>query len=202
MDNQPPMIPEDMQDKMFEGPVPGQSLTNDPNTRYKWEQPPEFTSLKDARETLFFSLTEPKRLESLQTLMINKVSINTIAETLLVEGFRAGKFNPDMVINLMEPTMVMLLAIAEKSGINPVVESEDDGNEFMESEEMEANEMPIAEESLEGRQFLQNKRKKLLMPKRPLNSMAMGKDIKEQMDNLNVKKVQESLLQRKNPLGE
>ena len=195
-------IPSNMEDKMFEGPIPGQSLTNSVDNRYKWERPPEMTSLKEAREQMFFALTEPKRLESLQTLMANGISINTIAETLLVQGFRDGKFNPDMVVNLMEPTMIILLSIAEKSGINPVVESDEDDDMFMESEDMFPDDTPLSESNLEGQRYMNNRRKKLLMPKKPLNPMSVGKDIKNQLDNLNVEKLQQSLLQRDKPIGE
>ena len=204
-------IPEQMKEVMFEGPVPGQSLTNDPDTRYKWEQPPQFTSLKEAREQVFFSLTDPSKLGSVQTLMSNGVSINTIAETVLVQSFREGKINPDMLLNLMEPTMVILLAIAEKSGIRPIVESDDEGIDFQDTEEGE-EEMtprePLIKDSFETRKLLNNQRRKILTPK-TMNTTSLGNDIKKQLDTLNVEKVKQSLLQkdksketRKSLLGE
>ena len=35
----------------FERPMPGQSLTNDPNQPWPWEKAPEFTNLDDAIES-------------------------------------------------------------------------------------------------------------------------------------------------------
>ncbi len=32
----------------FERPIPGQSLTNDPDTKYPWEQPPMYTDIETA----------------------------------------------------------------------------------------------------------------------------------------------------------
>ena len=29
-------------------PIPGQSLTNDPDQRYAWESPPEYTNFREA----------------------------------------------------------------------------------------------------------------------------------------------------------
>ena len=29
-------------------PIPGQSLTNSPDSKYPWEQPPQFTNFKEA----------------------------------------------------------------------------------------------------------------------------------------------------------
>ena len=32
----------------FNRPIPGQSLTNDPDTSYPWESPPEYVTVEDA----------------------------------------------------------------------------------------------------------------------------------------------------------
>ena len=122
-------IPEKLQEVLFEKSIPGQSLTNPKDQNYAWEKPAKFSSVKDAREDIFLKLLEPKRIQSLQQLMMNKVPVNNIAQLILVEGFKSGQFNPDMALNLLEPTMYMLMAIAEKSGIEPIVEGDDDGEE-------------------------------------------------------------------------
>ena len=107
----------------FEAPIPGQSLTNSPENSYAWEKPPEMVDLNVARQKIFLNLLEPKNLEEIQKLMINEVPVDAIAQTVLVEGFRQGKFNPDLALQLLEPTMYMLLAIAEKSGIEPTLDA-------------------------------------------------------------------------------
>ena len=117
-------IPASLQEVLFEGPVPGESLTKDPNERYPWEGPPRYTSVKEAREKIFLQLLEPDRLRSLQQLLSNGVSVNALAISLLKEGFQNGAINPDLMLNLLEPTMVMITAIAEKSGIEPIIEGE------------------------------------------------------------------------------
>ena len=67
-----------LQEVLFEGSTPGESLTKDPNERYPWEGPPRYTSIKEAREK-FLQLLEPERLRSLQQLLSNQVPVNAIA---------------------------------------------------------------------------------------------------------------------------
>ena len=43
-------------------PVAGQSLTNSPEQPYKWEQPPEFTTVNEANLFILQSLIEEKNL--------------------------------------------------------------------------------------------------------------------------------------------
>jgi len=57
--------------------------------------------------------------------MNNGMSIGKITEMLLFIGFTKGQFNPDMMLLLLEPTMYMLLAIAEAVGINPILDEDD-----------------------------------------------------------------------------
>jgi len=183
-------IPQNLQEVLFEKSIAGQSLTNSPENKYAWEQPPEYTSVKKAREDIFLNLLEPDKIRNVQKLMSNKVPVNTIAEVVLTEGFRKGKFNPDMMLNLLEPTMYMLMAIAEKSGIEPVVESDS----LEEGDEEVANKILNESKSLvkEGGTFRDAKVQNI-------QPMSVGNDIKERLDNLNIEKVQQSILQKPKP---
>ena len=49
-------IPQALQEVLFERSTPGQSLTNAVDQKYPWEQPSEYTSVKDAREKIFLDL--------------------------------------------------------------------------------------------------------------------------------------------------
>ena len=161
--------PENLKEVLFEGPVPGQALTNAPDQAYPWEQPPEMTSVKEAREKIFLDLLEPQRLKGVQDLMLNDISVNAIAEVVLTEGFRKGKFNPDMMLNLLEPTMYMLMAIAEKSGIQPIVDSDDQGFEE-EDEETVQNAVNERNQSVKEGQRFRDVKVKTIQP------TAVGKD--------------------------
>tara|TARA_R110000851_G_scaffold128746_1_gene261270 strand:+ start:644 stop:1249 length:606 start_codon:yes stop_codon:yes gene_type:complete len=181
--------PENLKEVLFEGPVPGQALTNAPDQAYPWEQPPEMTSVKEAREKIFLDLLEPQRLKGVQDLMLNDISVNAIAEVVLTEGFRKGKFNPDMMLNLLEPTMYMLMAIAEKSGIEPIVDSDDQGFEE-EDEETVQNAVNERNQSVKEGQRFRDVKVKTIQP------TAVGKDIEARLEKLDTAKVQASLLQK------
>ena len=47
-----PLINEDIVNEIspFQRPIPGQSLTNDPDTSYAWESPPEYVTVEDGIE--------------------------------------------------------------------------------------------------------------------------------------------------------
>lgn len=184
--------PENLKEVLFEGPVPGQALTNAPDQAYPWEQPPEMTSVKEAREKIFLDLLEPQRLKGVQDLMLNDISVNAIAEVVLTEGFRKGKFNPDMMLNLLEPTMYMLMAIAEKSGIQPIVDSDDQGF-AEEDEETVQNAVNKRNQSVKEGQRFRDVKVKTIQP------TAVGKDIEARLEKLDTAKVQASLLQKPAP---
>ena len=182
-------IPQALQEVLFERSTPGQSLTNAVDQKYPWEQPSEYTSVKDAREKIFLDLLEPNRLRSVIELMSTKVPVNTIAQVVLREGFNKGKFNPDMMLNLLEPTMFMLMALAEKAGIEPVVDSDEDDLESEEASEL-ANESKTFIK--EGGRF-EDARVKNIQP------MSVGKDISDRLEKLDSAKVRASLLQKPEP---
>jgi len=181
-------MPESLEGVLFERPIPGQSLTNAPEDKYPWEQPPVYTSVKEAREKIFLDMLEPQRLKGIQNLMMNKIPVNTIAEVILTEGFRKGKFNPDMMLNLLEPTMYMIMAIGEKSGIEPVIDS--DGYDDEEDEEDVQSALANRNAMIkEGGRF-RDARIKQIQP------TSVGPDIQERLEKLDTKKLQESILQK------
>ena len=186
MKNKP--MPESLQQVLFEAPTAGQSLTNAPEDKYPWEQPPVYTSVKEAREKIFLDMLEPQRLKGIQNLMMNNISVNTIAEVILTEGFRKGKFNPDMMLNLLEPTMYMIMAIGEKSGIEPIIDSDgydDDADEEDVQNALEKRNAMIKE----GGRF-KDARIQTIQP------TSVGPDIQKRLEKLDTKKLQESILQK------
>lgn len=115
----------------FKNVVPGQSLTNSPDQPYPWEQPPAYSSVKEASMGIFEDLIEPANLEGILEALINGVSIATLAQAILVEGFRQGQFNPDLMLLLMEPIMYMIMAIAEKFEVPYILyEGEEEEEDF------------------------------------------------------------------------
>ena len=106
--------------------IPGQSLTNSPDQQYKWEQPAEYTNPREAMLYVFETLTVPETTTNLLLSLSNGVGVVDIASITLYAGFLEGKWNPDLMLLLMEPTMYMKMALAEKADIEYNLEAGDD----------------------------------------------------------------------------
>lgn len=187
-------ITEEALPHVFERPIPGQSLTNSPEQKYPWDNPPEITSQREATERVFLDLIKPDNIETVSTLMADGTPVADVAQMLLMAGFTKGKFNPDMMLNLLEPTMFMLLSIAEKIGLDPKITREDDEFEIDDDETSSSN-LQVASELKnsigKGGGFKDVKMKKI-------SPTSVGNlNVKEQLESLDTAKLQESLLQRR-----
>ena len=102
----------------FNRPIPGQSLTNPVDDPYPWESPPKFTKVNEALDFVVEGILgdEDKLLAVLEILGDNELPISDIAQILLEDGFRKCYWNPDMMLLLAEPVMVVLMALSERAG--------------------------------------------------------------------------------------
>lgn len=193
----PNAIAKEAEPFLFEGPTAGQSLTNDPSNPYPWEKAPEMTSVKMATEKIFFDLLKEDNLTTVATLMSQKTPVADIANLLLTAGFQKGKWNPDMMLNLLEPTMYMLMAIAEKAGIDPVL-TRDDADVIIEDDEdqslqdLQNSKQQVRNVIPEGKGFKDAQIQKI-------NPASVGGDIKKQLDTLDSAKIKQSILQKQKP---
>ena len=105
--------------------IPGQSLTNSPDQPYNWERPSEYTNPREAMMYVFESLTVPETTTNILLSLDNGVGVIDIASITLYSGFLEGKWNPDLMMLLMEPTMYMIMALAEKADIPYSLEAGD-----------------------------------------------------------------------------
>ena len=113
-------------------PIPGQSLTSSPDNPAPYEGPPEFTTIHDASEFLFQKFIEEETYATLMSLLDDGMPIMDVVQTTLFTGFNEGKWNPDLMMLLIEPTAYMLLALAERADIDPMIyrgEEEDEADE-------------------------------------------------------------------------
>jgi len=128
-------------------PIPGQSLTDNPDQSYPWESPPEYTNFNKAFNYLAEELLEEEIYVPLMVAMGQGVPISDITLQLLQRGFQEGKWNPDMFMMLIEPTMYLLMALAEKSGIEPRLygDEEDDLDDDEKNESLALQSKNLAE---------------------------------------------------------
>jgi len=106
--------------------IPGQSLTNASEDAYNWEKPSEFTNPKETMFYIFETLTVPETTTNILLSLSNGVGVIDIASSILYSGFLEGKWNPDLMTLMVEPTMYMIMALAEKAEIDYVLDSGDD----------------------------------------------------------------------------
>ena len=60
-------------------------------------------------------------------LLNNGTPIDQLAQVILYKGMTEGLYNPDLMLLLIEPTMYLLVALAEENDIEPVIyEGQDD----------------------------------------------------------------------------
>jgi len=108
------------------GPVPGQSLTNNPDEPYPWEKPSTYTTMNEAMYSLFDMLTEEEMYIDVVSAIGQGMPIVNLTEVILTDGFQKGAWNPDLMVQLIEPTMYMLMSMAEKAGVKYKIDDEDD----------------------------------------------------------------------------
>ena len=105
----------------FNAPIPGESLTTNPEERKPWEQAPKHTEIQPVMEELFISLSRRENFIELLNLLKNNTPIDELAQVILYRGMTEGLFNPDLMLLLIEPTMYLLIAIAEEYDIEPTI---------------------------------------------------------------------------------
>ena len=112
----------------FDFPIPGESLTSSPDNSKAWERPPEYVDEDRAMEALYLLLTDQDKLPSLINLIDSGTPIDEIAQIILYQGYTAGQYNPDLMLTMIEPTIYLLISIADYAEIKDYVlyEGEED----------------------------------------------------------------------------
>ena len=158
-------------------PVPGQSLTNSPQEPYNWERPPEFTSPREAMYKIFDSLLEEEALLNTLSALDNGAGVIDIASVVLYAGFIEGKWSPDLMLLLMEPTMYMIIALAQKADIDFNLDAGDDEQPEEMSPDTQLSEINKGVKSLRE---LQQKAAGQVSP------MSVPKEVKERIEETEI----------------
>lgn len=127
----------------FDRPMPGESLTRDPDDRLPFEQPPQFTDRKDALEYYFELFTEEDNYAGIMDALESGVSLMEVVQVFLMQGFREGLFNPDMLLMLAEPLAYMIAALAERADVDFTVMNDPD-----EAPTKEERELPVMNQAM------------------------------------------------------
>jgi hypothetical protein len=170
-------------------PIPGQSLTNNPEEPYSWEGPTEFTKFKEALDYVAAELLQEDVYTAVVLALGDGVTVTDMATQIGYVGFREGKWNPDLMLMLMEPLMYLLMSLCEKAGIQYRVDSEDNPDEESDQSLLEQKAKNIAEMT------------KAKMEKASgIPAGAIPKDIEAKLEQIEIP--QESLLAKAEPAPE
>ena len=163
----------------FEGPIPGQSLTGNPDEPQAWEQPPEHVTLDGALNGLFEFMTQEDVYPNIVQALGDGMPVTGMTQMILEDGFQKGSWNPDLMMQLIEPTMYMIMSMAEKSGVKYKIDQEDDPD---------VEELGTPEE-IEGLRTLENA---IRNKSNNIDEAAIPEEIKQELEQFQP----ESLLQR------
>lgn len=116
--------------------IPGQSLTNDPDNKYPWEQAPEYTTVKEALDDLVVEMLDDDVYVELISSVGQGVPVSDVVMQLLYTGFTEGKWNPDLFMLLIEPLMYVIMALCEKADVEYIIyRGEEEEEEEVDAEE-------------------------------------------------------------------
>jgi len=116
--------------------IPGQSLTNDPDQRYEFEKAPQITNLREGIEYFYLKIIDEEVYPEVLELVAEGVPVMEVVQTILFSGFDKGIWNPDLMMLLAEPATYIIMALAERAGVDYVIYS---GEEEEEEAENAAN---------------------------------------------------------------
>jgi hypothetical protein len=176
-------------------PIPGMSLTMDPDNPMPHDRPPEFTNLHKALNYIFENAIEEENYSQFIKLMADGFPLMEVVQTVLFSGFYEGKWNFALMQLLIEPTTYIFLALCERADIDPTFFRDDLDDELDEEETIG---MSFAEEK--GRQVqIDMQQNKKAMPSVDKQMQAQIDAIpQEQIDSLlantQTEKEEESLL--------
>ena len=117
----------------FESPIPGASLTSNPENPRAWETPPEYTTQEKALKNIFTNITEEENHGRLLNSLRDGIDIESIVQVLLFKGFQEGKWSPDLMLLLIEPLVYIVMWIADQAGIDAQISA--DGDDWEDEEE-------------------------------------------------------------------
>lgn len=110
---------EEIEQNIFDTPVPGQSLTDEPGN-YPWEHASQFATVEDASHSIWNGMHNEKTMQKMLVLLESGLTVEELVKVIIFAGFVEGKFSPDVGLLLVPIVGDMVVAIAKKAGIEKV----------------------------------------------------------------------------------
>ena len=95
---------------------PGHSLTQD-NSKWAWGRPPQQVDPEIVLDQAIKGLKNKKTQIEMQKLLYAGVSVETMVEGYILQGFHEGKFTPDVGLLIKAPLSIVIANMAEEKSI-------------------------------------------------------------------------------------
>jgi hypothetical protein len=107
-------------------PIPGQSLTNNPDAPAPYERAPEITTKEEGANYFIEMFLEEKTNAATMDALADGVPVMDIVQGVLTHAFEEGVINPDLMLVLAEPVAYLLLGLSERAGIRATIVDDPD----------------------------------------------------------------------------
>ena len=135
---------------MFDAPIPGQSLTNEPKN-YAWENPSKFVEPEDALIWHIERLEEPQRIKSIFHFLEMGVDVVTLVEGITRNAVAGGYHTVDVSLIISPVIHEYIVGIAEVADIK--------FNEGLDEEQVDDEELAYDIRDKEARKILSQLKK-------------------------------------------
>tara|TARA_R100000773_G_C4220084_1_gene118702 strand:+ start:2961 stop:3701 length:741 start_codon:yes stop_codon:yes gene_type:complete len=98
--------------------IPGQSLTENPDSAKPWERPPLFANPRDALEDVTQRLFQPESIKAVAQSLQKGASVGNVTELILYNDYHEGKYSVDVMLMLYEPIFYSVMNIGESANVN------------------------------------------------------------------------------------
>ena len=124
-------------------PIAGQSLVEDPATSSPYTSPPKFTNKEEAIDFFIESFLEPSRYQAIMDSLEEGTPVMELVQLFLVQSFKEGDINPDMMLLLAEPLAFVIMGLAERAGVKFEIVGQDEDDPEDDEEGVVGDEVDI-----------------------------------------------------------
>ncbi len=111
----------EQEELMFQAPIPGESLTADPENPSDFEKPPKYVEVEKFIDDLFMNITDEEQIDGVLDPIRKGVPLEDVTQMLLFQAFSTGQISPDLQLLAVEPTLYMLIGLSQYAGIEDAV---------------------------------------------------------------------------------
>ncbi len=120
--------------ELFNAPIPGQSLTDEPKN-YPWERPPEITDPREAIKYHIDGLNNINTIDNVVELMQIGVPVRSLAKTVVTTAQMEGIHSVDVSLMINDIIYEELISIASEAGVDYTTGDEPSEIDMKEKEE-------------------------------------------------------------------